>query len=152
MNNTIISYSDSLPGNMSVGHRVTYPVSVRRQSRGRELCREEREGSQLMSHIPATGIFCVPQLKLFCRPSWHLASLCGQREAASLSDTGHVSWVWAHLADCQRAQVFREGKEGKTGRGRRSGISLGQRRQCVINTPHCIGRQVSCLHQSSDSV
>ncbi|TNN40539.1 hypothetical protein EYF80_049288 [Liparis tanakae] len=51
-------------------------------------------------------------IKVILRPSWHLlASPRGQREPALLGDTGRVSWVRAHLADCQRAQVLREGKE-----------------------------------------
>lgn len=74
-----------------------------------------------MSRIPASGIFSpLPPPP----PSWHLGSLGGQREPALLGDTGHVSWVRAHLADCQWAQVLREGKEGKRGRGRRSSCHL----------------------------
>lgn len=46
----IISYSDSLPGNMSDGHWVACPVGTWRQSWSREFCREGRERSQLMSH------------------------------------------------------------------------------------------------------
>lgn len=75
-----------------------------------------------------------PPLTVILQPSWHLASLCGLREPALLGDTGRVSWVRAHLADCQRAQVLREGKEGKAGRGGRSGISSGKKRQRVINS------------------
>lgn len=116
----LISCSDSLPGFMSAGHGVAHPVRARRQSWGRELCREEREGSQRVSHMlhgEAPSPLCPKKLVL--HPRGHRASFHSQRKVAWLGDTERVSRVWAHLADCQ--QTGRGGTERRQTGGGRAG-------------------------------
>lgn len=109
----LLSCSDSLPGNVSVGHRVAHPVCAWRQST------EEREGNPTCppaaTHPPKEpGSASIASI---VRP--FTASL----RVAWLGDTKRVSRVVAHLAGCQ--QTGRGGLEGGRG-GKGGGDTVGK--------------------------
>lgn len=121
--NATISYSDSVPGNTSAGHWVAYPVATRRQSWGREFCREGRERSQLMSHklhrgappLPPTPP-SPPQQKP-CMSKAHLYTASVRRLGwVTLSRSPECGHTWRTV---RGEAALRKGKqEGGGGRGR----------------------------------
>lgn len=146
----IISCSDSLPGNMSAGHGVAHPLCAWRQSWGREFCREEREGSQRVSHMQHRGFSLTFPKKVVLRPRRHpfTASVrwLGWVTPSGSPECGHTWQTVSRQGGMERGQKGQgRGGQGRGGEGR--GWSCGKwssfKQEMLLHAP---SSQQQCLN------